>query len=97
MHWDRKIDALLAQALMSIQAVKGSRSARASRLAGLRGSDAHDAICWRRPTRRRYRREHTNPAGGIEGGISTGGLVVARVHEAAGDPQPARRSRRSTW
>ena len=76
-HWDRKLDALLAQALMSIQAVKGVEVGDGFDLAGRRGSDAHDPISWdaRSAT---YRRESTR-AGGIEGGMSTGGLVVARV------------------
>jgi chorismate synthase len=76
-HWDRKLDALLAQALMSIQAVKGVEIGDGFDLAGRRGSDAHDAIGWDRGALR-YRRESTR-AGGIEGGISTGELLVARV------------------
>lgn len=76
-HWDRKLDALLAQALMSIQAVKDVGLGEASSLAALRGSEAHDAISWDRESGK-YRRETTR-AGGIEGGISTGGLIVARV------------------
>jgi chorismate synthase len=76
-HWDRKLDALLAQALMSIQAVKDVGLGEASSLAALRGSEAHDAISWDRESGK-YRRETTR-AGGIEGGISTGELIVARV------------------
>ena len=75
--WDRKIDALLAQALMSIQAVKGVEIGEGFDVAGLRGSDAHDAISWD-PGAGVYRRE-TNRAGGVEGGITTGEPVVARV------------------
>ena len=44
--WDRKIDALLAQALMSIQAVKAVEIGAGFEVAGLRGSEAHDAISW---------------------------------------------------
>jgi chorismate synthase len=76
-HWDRKLDALLAQALMSIQAVKGVEIGDGFDLAGRRGSEAHDPIGWD-PRSLRYRRESTR-AGGIEGGISTGELLVARV------------------
>jgi chorismate synthase len=76
-HWDRKLDALLAQALMSIQAVKGVEIGDGFDLAGRRGSEAHDPIGWD-PHSLRYRRESTR-AGGIEGGISTGELLVARV------------------
>jgi chorismate synthase len=72
--WDRKIDALLAQALMSIQAVKAVEIGEGFEVAGLRGSEAHDAISWDGAYRRR-----TNRAGGVEGGITTGEPVVARV------------------
>jgi chorismate synthase len=76
-HWDRKLDALLAQALMSIQAVKGVEIGDGFEGAGRRGSEAHDPISWDAGTAS-YRRETTR-AGGIEGGISTGELIVARV------------------
>ena len=45
-HWDRKLDALLAQALMSIQAVKGVEIGDGFEVAGRRGSEAHDPIGW---------------------------------------------------
>ena len=45
-HWDRKLDALLAQALMSIQAVKGVEIGDGFEVAGRRGSEAHDPIVW---------------------------------------------------
>ncbi|MFM8826318.1 MAG: chorismate synthase, partial [Actinomycetota bacterium] len=45
-HWDRKIDAALAQAIMSIQAVKGVEIGDGFEVAGRRGSVAHDAISW---------------------------------------------------
>jgi len=76
-HWDRKIDALLAQSLMSIQAVKGVEIGDAFDVAGRRGSDAHDAISWDAAAQE-YRRESTL-AGGTEGGITTGELLVARA------------------
>jgi chorismate synthase len=76
-HWDRKLDALLAQALMSIQAVKGIEIGDGFDLAGRRGSAAHDPIGWDAETLT-YRRESTR-AGGIEGGMSTGELLVARA------------------
>ena len=75
-HWDRKLDANLAQALMSIQAVKAVEIGDGWDNAARRGSEAHDAIVYDeelgylRPTQR---------AGGIEGGISNGAVVVARV------------------
>ena len=76
-HWDRKLDALLAGALMSIQAVKGVEIGDGFEVAGRRGSEAHDPIVWD-AGERRYRRESAL-AGGVEGGISTGEPVIARV------------------
>ncbi|MFM2070990.1 MAG: chorismate synthase [Actinomycetota bacterium] len=76
-HWDRKLDALLAQAVMSIQAVKGVEIGDGFDVAGRRGSAAHDAIVWDEITND-YRRESTL-AGGTEGGISTGELLVVRA------------------
>jgi chorismate synthase len=76
-HWDRRLDGLLAQALMSIQAVKHVEIGEGSTVTARRGSEAHDAISWD-DSEQRYRRRTTR-AGGIEGGISTGELVVAKV------------------
>jgi len=76
-HWDRKLDGLLAQALMSIQAVKGVEIGDGFTVAGRRGSEAHDPIRWDEPTST-YRRDTTR-AGGVEGGMSTGELLVAHV------------------
>ena len=45
-HWDRKIDGLLAQALMSIHAVKAVEIGEGIEVSGLRGSVAHDPIGW---------------------------------------------------
>ncbi len=76
-HWDRRLDGLLAQALMSINAVKQVEIGDAEDVAARRGSQAHDAITWDADSGE-YRRETTR-AGGIEGGMSSGGLLVARV------------------
>jgi chorismate synthase len=76
-HWDRKIDGLLAQAIMSIQAVKGVEIGDGFEVAGRRGSLAHDAISWDAETNS-YRRE-TTLAGGTEGGMTTGELMVVRA------------------
>ncbi|MGD9794688.1 MAG: chorismate synthase [Acidimicrobiia bacterium] len=76
-HWDRKIDALLAQAVMSIQAVKGVEIGDAFDVAGRRGSLAHDAITWDAATGS-YPRTSTL-AGGTEGGITNGELLVVRA------------------
>jgi chorismate synthase len=75
-HWDRKLDALLAQSLMSIQAVKGVEIGDGFEVAGRLGSEAHDPIAW--DEEHGYHRE-SSLAGGVEGGISTGGLLVARA------------------
>jgi len=76
-HWDRKLDGLLAQALMSIQAMKGVEIGDGFEVAGRRGSDAHDEILWD-DAAQEYTRGSTL-AGGTEGGMTTGGLLVARV------------------
>jgi chorismate synthase len=82
-HWDRKLDGLLAQAIMSIQAVKAVEIGDGFEVAGRRGSEAHDPIVWDAEaassgTGTGYRRESTL-AGGTEGGMSTGELVVVRA------------------
>jgi chorismate synthase len=76
-HWDRRIDGMLAQALMSIQAMKAVEIGEGFTVAGVRGSEAHDAISWDADASV-YRRE-TAHAGGIEGGMTTGDLLVARA------------------
>ncbi len=76
-HWDRKLDAMLAQALMSIQAVKGVEIGDGFEVAGRLGSQAHDAIRWD-SEHQTYTRSSTL-AGGLEGGMTNGELVVARA------------------
>jgi len=76
-HWDRKLDSLLAQALMSIQAVKGVEIGDGFEVAGRRGSEAHDPISWDADNAA-YTRESAL-AGGVEGGMSTGEVLVARA------------------
>jgi chorismate synthase len=76
-HWDRKLDALLAFGLMSIQAVKAVEIGDGWEVAGRLGSQAHDPISWDAEAGT-YRRESAH-AGGIEGGISTGEPLIARV------------------
>jgi chorismate synthase len=74
-HWDRRLDARLAGALMSIQAIKGVEVGDGFTTATRRGSVAHDEIeaAGGGITRR------TNRAGGIEGGMSTGEVIRLRV------------------
>jgi chorismate synthase len=79
-HWDRKLDGLLAGALMSIQAVKAVEIGDGMAQAAQRGSVAHDAIA----------RDETfelgggyirrsDHAGGLEGGMSSGAPIIAKV------------------
>jgi len=76
-HWDRKIDGMLAQALMSVQAVKGVEIGDGFEVAGRLGSAAHDPISWDGNVGK-YRRGSTL-AGGTEGGMTTGELLVVRA------------------
>jgi chorismate synthase len=76
-HWDRRIDGLLAQALMSIQAMKGVELGDGFATAARRGSAAHDEILWDEDAAA-YQRGSAR-AGGTEGGMTTGDLLVARV------------------
>ena len=73
-HWDRRLDARLAGALMSIQAIKGVEVGDGFTTAGRRGSVAHDEI---EATPQGVTRR-TNRAGGIEGGMSTGEVIRLR-------------------
>jgi chorismate synthase len=74
-HWDRKLDGLIAHGLMSIQAVKAVWIGEGIVTARRRGSTGHDSIFFDAGSGD-YKRE-TSLAGGIEGGISTGGLLLA--------------------
>ncbi len=100
-HWDRKIDGQIGQALMSIPSVKAVEIGSGVENASKFGSDVHDEIFYRHPevepkdpdishpldeilrfaqndTSGYYRK--TNRAGGIEGGMTNGMPVVARVY-----------------
>jgi chorismate synthase len=73
-QWDRKLDGQIAQALMSVQAVKGVEIGAGFALSSLPGSKAHDEIFF--DAKRGFYR-NTNNAGGIEGGISNGEDIIA--------------------
>ncbi len=73
-QWDRKLDARLTAAIVSIQAFKGAEIGDGFTTAGRRGSGAHDEI-YLSPDGVRRR---TNRAGGVEGGMSTGEVLVVR-------------------
>jgi len=74
--WTQRMDGLIAGALLSIQAAKGVGLGDGFDLAGRPGSEAHDEIFYSED--RGYYRE-TNRSGGIEGGMTTGEPLVARV------------------
>jgi len=74
-HWDRRLDSQLAGALMGIQAIKGVEFGDGFETAKRRGSAAHDEIVREDGVARRL----TDRAGGIEGGMSTGGVIRVRI------------------
>jgi chorismate synthase len=106
-QWDRKLDGRLAQAAMSIQAMKGVEIGDGWRNATVPGSEVHDAIY---PADGGFDRR-TNRSGGLEGGITTGEELVVRaamkpiatlmrplptVDVATGQPADAARERSDT-
>ena len=99
-HWDRRLDARLAAALMGIQAIKGVEVGDGFALAQVRGSQAQDEIVSEGETLRRT----SGKSGGTEGGMSTGEVLRIRagmkpistipralrtVDVATGEPAPA--------
>lgn len=74
-HWDRRLDGRLAQAICSIQGVKGVELGDAFALSAAFGSKAHDEISWGEGTG--YVREG-HRSGGLEGGMTNGDLLVVR-------------------
>jgi chorismate synthase len=79
-NWDERLDGLLAQAVMSLQAVKAVELGRGVTAAQSPGSKVHDAIAYTGSEGEgftKFTREQNN-AGGIEGGISNGEDVVVR-------------------
>lgn len=76
-QWDRKLDGRIAQAMMSIHAMKGVEIGEAFANAAKSGSQVHDEIFLDEATGELYRA--TNRAGGLEGGITTGEPIVIRL------------------
>ena len=78
-NWDERMDGLLAQAVMSLQAVKAVEIGRGVTAAQSMGSTVHDAIAYEGTEEAftKFSREQNN-AGGIEGGISNGEDIVVR-------------------
>lgn len=86
-QWDRKLNARLAEALMSIQAIKGCEVGLGFEAGRRPGSNVHDEIFYKRgstkeaafwPQLPRFYRK-TNNAGGIEGGMSNGEPIILRA------------------
>jgi chorismate synthase len=73
--WRERLDGVLGQAILSIQAVKGAAVGDGIEVAGLPGSQAHDEIFY--DDERGFYRQ-TNRAGGVEGGMTTGDPLVVR-------------------
>jgi chorismate synthase len=74
-HWDRKLDARLGAALLSVQAIKGVEIGQAFKQSRLPGTQAHDPIHLNEEELTRP----SNRAGGIEGGISNGQPILLRA------------------
>ncbi len=75
-HWDRRLDGLLAQAIMSIPSVKGVEIGPAFANARLAGTAVHDEIY---PAANQSGARRTNRAGGLEGGMTNGMPIVVRA------------------
>ncbi len=84
-QWDRKLDAILAKAVMSIQAIKGVEFGLGFEVAKLTGDKAHDEFQLENNNITRK----TNNAGGVEGGMSNGQPLIIR---AAMKPIPTMRT-----
>jgi chorismate synthase len=76
--WDVKLDGLLAQAIMSIPAVKAVSIGAGSEASALPGSEVHDEIAYNNETKEFIRA--TNRAGGLEGGVTNGEEIRIRGH-----------------
>lgn len=107
-HYDRRLDGKIVAAMVSIHAMKGAEIGPAFENAGKYGSEVHDEIV--RDDEGNLRR-YTNRAGGLEGGITTGEPIVARVamkpistvvkslnsvNLATGEPEPTTYERSDT-
>jgi chorismate synthase len=75
-QWDRKLDGRLAQAILSLQAIKGVEIGEGFRNAGRFGSEVHDEIGY---SKSKGFFHFSNRAGGIEGGMSNGEPIIVRV------------------
>jgi len=81
-HWDRRLDGQIAQAMISIPAIKGIEIGAGFQSASLSGSQMHDEIFYddeSKDSRKMGFYRKTNNAGGIEGGITNGEPIVVRI------------------
>ncbi len=76
-HWERKLDARISHAMMSIPAMKGVEIGLGFAAGGMLGSEVHDPIYYDKAAGGYHRSR--NHAGGLEGGITNGMPVVVRV------------------
>jgi chorismate synthase len=76
--WDLKLDGRLAQAIMSIPAVKAVSIGAGTEASALPGSEVHDEIAYNSETKEFIRK--TNRAGGLEGGVTNGEEIRIRGH-----------------
>jgi chorismate synthase len=78
-HWDRRLDGKLAQAVMSIPAIKGVEIGLGFEAGRRLGSDTHDEIFFKgRAGKGEYYRK-TNNAGGLEGGMTNGETIIIKA------------------
>jgi len=77
-QWDKRLDGRIAQAMMSIQSVKGVEIGDAFKVVNERGSQVHDGVEMGGKCRYPWRRT-SNRAGGLEGGMSNGEPIVLRL------------------
>jgi len=75
-HWDRRLDGNIARAMMSIPAIKGVEIGLGFPCAALPGSEVHDEIDFKQG--KGFFR-NTNRAGGIEGGVSNGEVIIVKA------------------
>lgn len=77
-QWDRRVDGNLAQALMSIQAIKGVEIGMGFAVADVPGSEVHDPFHYQSGTNAKFIRSSNN-AGGTEGGMTNGEPLIIRA------------------
>jgi len=76
-QWDKRLDGMLARAMLSVPAIKALGFGRGARSSELRGSELHDEIVY---TSDDGLRRTSNNAGGIEGGITNGEELRIKIH-----------------